>query len=131
MTVRVAAQLVESGADVDRVVPGDENPLIQASWNGNLGVVRYPSTRAPTSTSRCWPTATSGARPCVKPAAKATATSSSGCSRPTPSIERTTRRVSTFAIDSSGELPLSSRHPWERSSNLKPMKRPRPSAIAR
>ncbi len=23
------------------MVPGDENPLIQASWNGHLGVVRY------------------------------------------------------------------------------------------
>ncbi|HUF77648.1 MAG TPA: ankyrin repeat domain-containing protein, partial [Thermoanaerobaculia bacterium] len=38
--LEIVRLLVEAGADVDLVVPGDENPLIRAAGSGHLEVVR-------------------------------------------------------------------------------------------
>ena len=52
----VVRLLLDRGASIDRVVPGDENALIQASGAGQLRVVKLLISRGADVNARVWAT---------------------------------------------------------------------------
>jgi ankyrin repeat protein len=50
----VVTLLLDRGANIDQMVPEDENPLIQASGEGRLQVVKLLVTRGADVNARAW-----------------------------------------------------------------------------
>jgi ankyrin repeat protein len=50
----VVTLLLDRGANIDQIVPGDENALIQASANGHLQVVRLLVSHRADVNARVW-----------------------------------------------------------------------------